>query len=67
LTDAIKHSDINGTSELLIIHFKWYGIVTQSATLSIHTHRLPAVAEVVLLELLDKYIFLYCFLLEKDQ
>jgi len=38
LTDAIKHSDISGTSELLIIHFEWYGIVTQSAALFTCTH-----------------------------
>jgi len=33
LTDAIKYSDISGSSELLIIHFKWYGIIAQSAAL----------------------------------
>ena len=33
LTDAIKHSGISDTSELLIIHFKWHGIITQLATL----------------------------------
>jgi len=30
LTDAIKHSDVSGTSELFIIHFKWRGIIVQS-------------------------------------
>jgi len=34
LTDAIKHSDISGTSELLI---KWYGIVAQCAALLMYT------------------------------
>ena len=49
LTDAIKHSDISGTSEL-IIHLKWYGIIAQSAALftsthdTIHTHYTPALA-----------------------
>ena len=38
LTDAIKHSDVSGTSELLIIHFKWYGIIAQSAALYTCTH-----------------------------
>ena len=33
LTDAIKHSDVSGTSELFIIHFKWRGIIVQSAAL----------------------------------
>jgi len=33
LTDAIKHSDVSGTSELFIIHFKWRGITVQSAPL----------------------------------
>ena len=35
LTDAIKHNDMNGTSELFIVHFKWYA---QPATLTTHTH-----------------------------
>ena len=38
LTDAIKHSDITGTSELLIIHFILYGIVAQSTALFTCTH-----------------------------
>jgi len=72
LTDAIKRCDISGTSELLIIHFKWYGNITQSAALLTCTHvhytyYTPAVAEVALLKLLDMYIFLHCLLLEKDQ
>jgi len=33
-TDTIKHID---TTELLIIHFKWYGIIAQSAALFTHT------------------------------
>jgi len=33
---AIKHSDISGTSKLLIIHFKQYGITAQSTALFIH-------------------------------
>jgi len=33
LTDAIKRSDISGTSELFIINIKWYGIIVQSAAL----------------------------------
>ena len=36
--DTIKHSDISGTPELLIIHFKWYGIIAQSAALFVCTH-----------------------------
>ena len=73
MTDTIKHSNISGTLELLIIHFKWHGISTQSAALftcthvHIYTHYTPAVAEVVLLELLDMCIFLHYLLLEKDQ
>ena len=38
LTDAIKHGDISGTCELQIIHFKWYGIITQSAAFFTCTH-----------------------------
>ena len=34
LRDAIKH----GAPELLIIHFKWYGIIAQSTALFTHTH-----------------------------
>jgi len=37
VTDTIKHSDISGTSEL-IIYFKWYGIIAQSAALFTSTH-----------------------------
>jgi len=38
VSDAIKHSDMRETSELLIIHFKWYGIIAQSAPLFASTH-----------------------------
>ena len=48
MTDTI--SDISGTSELLLIYLKWYGIITKSATLYTHVHYAhnytPAVAEV---------------------
>jgi len=33
---AIKHSDISGTSKLLFIHLKLYGITAQSTALFIH-------------------------------
>ena len=38
LADAIKHSDISGTSEVLIIHFKWDGIIAQSTAFFASTH-----------------------------
>jgi len=37
LKDTVKHSDITGTSELLIIHFKLYRIISQSTALFAHT------------------------------
>jgi len=71
LTDANKHSDISGTSDFLIIHFKWYGIVAQCAVLftSTHVHHtymlyIPALAVSGILEFLDVCIFLHCLLLK---
>jgi len=40
LTNPIKHIDVSGTSELLSMHFQWYGTNAQFAALfaSIHVH-----------------------------